>query len=421
MVFKRPSFEILKANTYKLDARLSSLLGRYIISTDPPASEEASLLLKRNKPNTLEILIARTNQVVTCATDRVAPRDVFNQLSNELREVLKEGDEEKIKQGALFLLGALLHRYFRLLHEEVTYSCSLSFFSVTMYYAKNCRLFLAIRDALHLPQMSDSYREDDLKKLDVATVVTALECFRDNMLLNERYKKYPHFNQDKNFQVYLQAIIDEQRKRDSQSNILGQFKAIHFLQSLLINLEIEQQKIEKALNTWLVRLKKDYPQSSELRIELVEQHLLIHIEEPLREKIADLLYTPYIKEKFASLDHTNLVMELNICHIQSINYILFGGYALIDVKNKHENLLFCLHHALGVEKKENELTHEDRMKGIEFLGNFIEETSDIELNVDYFGGLAHLKTEILQQQLNLKTQLAITPREARTDSPVMGF
>lgn len=115
MTFTPPEFKILSVNTRNLETVFSTLLGRYKIITDPPVSEAVSS--GEIISNTLETLLARTHKVVICKTDRETARDVFKQLSNELREVLKENNEEKNKQAILFLLGALLHRYFRLIKE----------------------------------------------------------------------------------------------------------------------------------------------------------------------------------------------------------------------------------------------------------------------------------------------------------------
>lgn len=100
MTFTPPEFKILSVNTRNLEAVFSTLLGRYKIITDPPVSEvvSSSEIIR----NTLETLLARTHKVVICKTDRETARDVFKQLSNELREVLKENNEEKISKPFCF-------------------------------------------------------------------------------------------------------------------------------------------------------------------------------------------------------------------------------------------------------------------------------------------------------------------------------
>jgi hypothetical protein len=395
MPFIPPVFSILRVNTLNLDTRFSTKLGRYNIEV-PKAAKDSS-----DKPPTrLEVLIASTQQVIDCKTDRKTARDVFSKLVIELGEVVKTGTEAEKNTGVLFLLGALLHRYFRLINE---YSAAYTNMFVKTSDVRNCDLFQAIRAALKLPkEMPSGFKLKDLEVLDVTTVVTALEVFRDNMLQEvdkvPRYKKYPHLAKDVNFERYLQAIIIEQKGRGAA--ILKEFKAVTFIQSLAAKIEAQRVLLEEELDKWSKILKKDHPDFSSLSFKSIENHIIKKITvESAREKILDLLYTGHIITTLESFDHASFLIAMKKCQTDKAIYIVFGGYALLlQSKKDLEKLEFCIYQALNIESKPKELTNEDMLVGIQLLKEFIETNPEIVLNYDFFGGKDKMNTEISQRE-----------------------
>ena len=413
MTFQPLEFEILNTNTINLESKFSTRLGRYKIVDTAPKQASSSAA---KKINTLELLILRTQQVIDCKTDRTSARDVFNQLVNELREVLKPNEktaEERTKdmeESTLFLLGALLHRYFRLIKEYdssiVTYSFS---FFVTQD-VKYCRLFQAIRSALGLPKEVDGdYRKRDLTRLDVTTIVTSLEVFQENMLLKDenqipRFKKYPHFEQDPNFQFYLQNIIDEYKQVGLP--ILNQFKAINFVTSLAVKLNNEQREIEKALHAWSSILVKDHQDFSLLNREQIESHINAYVNpEPLRDKILDLFNTDYIQKRLASFAHGSFLLAMKSCYATKASYILTGGYALLlqtDAKPPlSDKLTFCMNQALHIVDKPEEFDDTEKLRSIRYLKEYIEQNPDVELDCEFFAGKEPMNTQISESEQSL--------------------
>lgn len=395
MTFNPPPFPILRVNTINIDVKLSTLLGRYNKLTDNASPAQSPL----------EILLARTNKVIDCkGTGRITARDVFKQLSIELREVLNENNEIKNSQATFFLLGALLHRYFRIIKE---YETSLSSWFVTLH-PKSCNLFKAIRGALKLPpEMPDDYRIKDLEVLDVNTIVTALEVFRDNMLFvkngesQPRYMNYPHFKTDKNFEYYLNAMIEEHSRRGRSA--IRQFKGLNFIQSLAKQVEAEHKKIEDSLALWIKELHRTHPDFSQLNSKLIENHLETYMKEgPQREQIADLIYTGFIQSRLPTLNHLSFLHEMKKANLDKASHIVFGGYALLlQAKGVNENLKFCIYEALGIEENEENLMTKDKLNGIKFLEIFVDNNPQVELNCDYFGGKSGLHTQISQNKLSL--------------------
>lgn len=314
MPFTPPVFDLFRVNTVNLDVMLSRQFGRYIIVAEEKPSEASSSQAIAVPQSSLEVLLARTHhKVVVGTTDRTTQQAVFKQLSNELREILKENNESKNKKATMFLLGALLHRYFRLIKEYDNYN-----YLFTIYDVRNCDLFKAIRAALHLPaEMPDGFKANDLAVLDVVTIVDSLTVFRDNMLLCDesktpRYKKYKHFAADKNFVTYLQDIIDEHTRKGTA--VLRQFKAVSFIQSLSSKMQEEHLLMVDELDRWCKELAKQHRDFRKLNISLIEEHMRTHIKsEELQEKIADLLYMPFIKSK-VDPDYVFFLTELIKCH-----------------------------------------------------------------------------------------------------------
>lgn len=392
MTFTPPKFSVLMANTRNLEIRFKTKLGCYSIN-DPEAKTDST----SPQQNSLEILLARTQEVIECETGRDTACDVFKKLVLELREVKKNGDEEQIKYATMFLLGALLHRYFRILKEYDESNKWLYFFSPRD--VRNCRLFIAIRSALKLDkEMSADFRKDDLNVLDVETTVMALLSFRDNMLLmNEkkipRYKNYPHLEQDVNFQKYLQHIIDEQSQRGPE--ILKQFKAINFLKSLVIHVEEEQKKIEQSLIEWSDILSAKYTDFMQLDINIIENHIQEHVKsEYLCEKILDLLYTDFVKSKLNTFTHNTFLEAMKIANTVSSTYTMIGGYSLLLKTKGTESLTFILQQALGIEKKPSELNPVHMLTCVQMLKNFLENNPGINIDCTFFGERKEMNKEI---------------------------
>ncbi|HHS8259680.1 TPA: hypothetical protein ACTUT5_001378 [Legionella anisa] len=411
MTFIPPAFVKFRVNTLNLEAKYSTLLGRYTV-VDSKVSDGSSVV----QQSSLEVLIARTNEVIKCKSGRDTQIEVFNLLINELRQIPKE-DKEKTKQGTLFLLGALIHRYFRLIieYDNPKGYISWNFFGCDVTTVK---LFQAIRRALQFKEIEEvkkRYREDDLKILDVVTIVNALEVFRDNMLLEDkdkvpRFMKYPHFAKDEHFKQYLQDIIDQQRVRGAA--VLNRFKAIDFVKSLSTQIENERQQLEKDIEKWCKGVAKDYKNFNAFKIldvEAINASLIKHVEsETSRNVIFGLFYTPSIQEDLESIDHNSFSTKMKECSDSTCSYMLFGGYVLLLQQQKRldTDLLFTIQQALGLERSLGELSKEDMLDGVKFLKRFLETKQDAALDCEFFEGAEKMHTAVARAEKELTVQTA---------------
>ncbi|KTD59034.1 hypothetical protein [Legionella shakespearei] len=408
MAFTPPAYSVLRVNTLNLDARLSTLLGRYKIVDNQTAVATTSSTNPAPLQTSLEILLARINQVIECDTDRLTARDVFKQLGNELRDVLKEGDETKNQRATLFLLGALLHRYFRIINE---YKGSYTGWFVTPN-PLNSDLFKAIRGALQLPGdvTVDDYQMRDLKILDVTTIVTALEAFRDNMYLKdqegiERYKKYPHLKADSNFEIHLKEIIDQHTARGRTT--VNQFKAVRFIQSLRKQVDVDQQQVENALNRWCKEFARAHPDFDGLDLETIEGHIKKYFkEDPIKENILDLVNTPLIKDNLNSMSHASFPTQMKLCHAKICSFILVGGYSmLLQSEHVKKDLRFKIYEALDIVKDPSVLSSADMDNGIKLFNMFRENNTQIDLDYEFFGDKEKMETFISQTELALTSKI----------------
>lgn len=404
MTFVPPAFAILRVNTLNLETKYSTLLGRYkVVESDgPPTIQQSSL----------EVLIARTNEVIKSKSGRDTQVEVFSLLVNELRQIPVE-DKDKIKQGTLFLLGALIHRYFRLIKEYDTYNVYASWTYFGKCDVTSSKLFLAIRKALQFRDLSvvkKRYREDDLKILDVLTIIKSLEVFRDNMLLEDkektpRYMKYPHFAKDENFKQYLQEIIDEHTRRGAA--MLQRFKAIAFVQSLAVQIENERFLLEKDIEKWCKAIAKDYKNFAHFKAlddVAINSSLMKHVEsETSRNIIFSLFYTPLIQDNLNTLDHSNFLAKMKECYDFTCSYMLFGGYALLLQQSRmlDTDLSFTIQKSLGLERSLDELSKEDMLNGVKFLKQFLENEPGAVLDCEFFESKDKMNTAIARAEKEL--------------------
>ncbi|RUR18912.1 type IV secretion protein Dot [Legionella sp. km535] len=424
MPFTPPSFSCLRADTLNLDDRFSITLGRYKIVPVSQSSASSSSAQDQVVPSALEILLARTDGVIHCKSDRATVKDAFTRLCTELRAILHEGKEDKCKQATQFLLGALLHRYFRLIKEYDKCNSYTSYF-YSPFDERNCQLFLAVRKALGLSdEMPKDYRVQDLKKLDVTTVVTALIAFRENMKLNDRYLNYPHYADDPNFQPYLEQIISEQLLRNKGE--LQKFKAIRFVQSLVRNVDADLKETEATIKTWCRQLAKDHSDFKSLKLDVIEAHLKRHVESgPVRDKITDLLYTPMIENDLDSMDHSSFEFSLTKGAVDTATYTVVGGYALLLISRgvaEDPKLVFEINKVLIPPPSTERFTYKDMLNATYFVEQYMKYYPSAALDYEYFddrsGFDTYLRNSLIRLTEKTKEQ---SPEASEARASVSGY
>lgn len=406
MTYIPPIFAIFRVNSLNLSAKFDIKLGRFELVADNQDAEK--------KSNELELLIARINIILKCTTKRDTAKDVFELLVNELRPVLKENDEEKEKDAVTLLLGALLHRYFRIINE-----CKARYANVFWQQKpEDSGLFMAIREALRLPKKkNDKYLEADLEVLDTTTIVTSLEFFRDYMLKDKdgkpQYMQYPHFAKDSNFLYYLNEIIKQQTPESEL--IIDQFKAINFICSLVKQLEKQRLEMEEGFDSLASDLKK---KSVALTIDSIETHIEKYLKDSdLKEDILNLLHTQAINKILLTPDlNLNMFIDkMKVCHSETASLILLGAYTVIlQPMTENHQLQFLLHEALNIEINPGALTADDKFRGIRFLEKYLKDNKEIKLNYEYFGKQNTLEQAISQTKEDLARVIGKTTTSNET-------
>lgn len=422
-----PAFSLLKDNTLKLERDFSILIGRYQISEQEDPSEglfESKTSTDRPKKNNqkrsdLEILIARTSEYVCNGkTKRSTAQDVFTQLISLLNNVVKGKKEEQSQQGAMFLLGALLHRYFRLIQEyddynmpteQISYVASRFFFKkiIRIYDVRDCGLFRGIRAALALPNYTadgiDRFKKRDMEYIDVVTRVTALEVFQKNMLIIDkdrlpRFKKYQHLADDPNFEKHLQEIIEKQKALGTEE--FRQYKAIRFVNSVVMQVESHYDKLKVELDKWNVLLNQS-SNFTALNLETLEAHVKQHVIGPTKETILDLLSTDHIKSNIGTYNHTTFIAALLEAQNIIARHTVCGAYALLLESKGMDALKNCIYQALGIQGNTESLTIEKKQMCVQFFKDFVTNNTDIVFDYDYFGSKNKMNTCISQTLANL--------------------
>lgn len=418
MPFTPPSLAELYANTLSLDAHVSTAYGRYAIVSGAdtravsPGSFFSAGSAANPSPSSFDTLIARVNKVATCQTERTSQRDVFVTLLAELNQI--RGDESQKKQGTLFLLGALLHRYFRIIKEYEAFN---SFFTTCDPLSSN--LFRSIREALQLKSEVShaNFRKMDMAALDSLTIVNALEVFKDNMYAIDsttkqpNYMNYLHFQKDENFQSYLEAIINEHKTKDlnkGKDSLIHQFNGIRFLESLVIAITTESKQIEEGITKLVESLQKQHTVFKQLRMEQLTDHVEKTVENAvLKETLLDLLATPYMREQYSQCtDYDSLLQLMKTCHSTTLRYTILGGYSMLLRSNMlSDKTRFQLFRALKTDQVNPGISTENMRDSVELLSCYVETHSSLTLNCSFFGGGQQFKTRLANLQQTLASEL----------------
>jgi len=421
MPFSLPIFQELEANTKNLTALFSLHIRRFTIVEDShsdekkggeenesPDEKKRGEEIKSPEHKTLSILLARVNTLTTqCTTRREKELDVFKKLATELGVVLEKGNDAEKQTATQFLLGALLHRYFRL---QIKYAQ----FKIPMFYTANpadCNLFSGIRTVLRL---NKAYvKKKDMEILDPMTTVTALETFKANMLLEEnkvpRYKNgnYEHLGTDPNFLIHLDELIAEQKTR--HPSVFIQYTAIQFIQSLMNHVAQKHQLLQTGLEQWGQLILKEYPDFSKVTLKQLIAHAETHIPgEQVRKNVLALLSTDFIedvlKDDTRTMDHKSFKEEMQQCSLERGSYILFAGYVLLLRSTScSKELKYCLYNAL--KAKDSDISPKNKLEAFTLLDEHIKLNEDISsvLKTQFFGTPCSISTLVSQATQDLSS------------------
>lgn len=397
MPYQLPSYTVLRARTLNLEAELNQYLGRYSISN-------------ANKTNnTLYTLISRANDISNAKTERESERQVILDLVNELRPFIDDDEGVKNINATYVLLGALIHRYKRLIKWADTRSY---FYQINPL---DSGLFQAIRYILKLSEQismtkdeiklhSKTFRSDDAKILDEMTVYYALKAFQTYMYQEDEwhrknYMNYVHLKQDPNFETNLQEIIDESGKK-AQSMII-EYKPLKFLKSCVTILDNEMvlcrqstcQLIE-TLKNHNVELKKI---DGEQLIQFVEQHIKNETEQ---KSLCQLISTDKIYKDIQSLNYKTLQQSILKCKEDLSSYALMACYLLV---NQTRKLHPCLKNALSLKGDVRDIDESAQYLGLKTLKSLIKLKPDLNFDCEFFGNKEQMIKQLYQMKLEKKS------------------
>ncbi|MDP3269708.1 MAG: hypothetical protein Q8M40_11795 [Legionella sp.] len=466
MSFIPPDFAILKSTTMNLESEYSRKLNRWKLNSSKSANSQVPGLAN------FQILVERINTFINnCDTDRKSQQDVIINLVNQLRDPQRE-NQDKVKAN-LYLMGALLHRYFRIIQSERTYG--MGWFKT--HDSKHSNLFKAIRIVLQLPfdycnnnkktrinnaavsewngygelnqkkfdalTIPADFKKLDLEVLDPVTIVQALKAFKELMFTKHNniflYTQFEHLNKDVNFQSNLDSIIIVHEP--AAIPIEKNFKAIKFLRSLVIHLDIKLQIINEILQEWrLIWEKGDLDFNSvvlekhiqdNVSIKLVSdefmeklkksfpnEQLELHIQGiDLVSEMNSLMGMNYIHTLIDEIKDTEnpsaaLIDGLNCVFSSQLSHITAGAYSLLLSSKKNagkesnngtemNDFEYCLYKALDISSAPQQLDLKYKSESLKLLKKLVQ-NNNIPLDVDFFTDNKYdLLSEITQVQKDL--------------------
>ncbi|MFT4058719.1 MAG: hypothetical protein QM652_04130 [Legionella sp.] len=414
-------------------------LGRYTIK-DP----NKDISSQSKKKTSLEVLIGRVNKfiITDCDTVHVTARDVFSNITNQLRRQYLDVKctPEDEATASLYLLGALIHRYLRI-KESCNYSLSLfRWFSKP----KNSDLYLGVCAALEVTK----------RALDDYTIYTGLSAFRmlmyadveyeetidatKTVVKKPKYKTFVHFNNDPNFQTHLDDLINSYKIRGAE--VIFQFNAIYFIDSLAKQLEKDRIIFEEELKQWRKYLESQSKEFYQLNYLTIKKHINEYIQEKLdcihrigdpkeNEKAQQQAYT-YIVTKDKLLFLVGHIYEtpeiwkkisnfpdffdaLKKANITNNRLILCGGYSLLlkskewlNDKSINSDVLHQIEESISLEES---LTEEEHCDCTKKLRVYVESELPPVLNCDFFDGRGKMLTILT----NVTSKLSQAMKEQR--------
>lgn len=357
-----------------------------------------SAIAKRYKPSSLPELLDLINEKMLKkpVSDRLSQVEVFRKMYIELSPLSGQSNEDNKESARRILLGALLHRYFRLEAEYKRLDSKISYFLFSSSI-KACRLHSVIKDILGLTKENS---------LDPLTVVTCCQAFHEHMIFEDNYKKHGHFKHDANFFPYLSNIIEEHSKGAAQ--LSKQVEGIDFLKSVAVSVDQMRQKIVSALQLLFKRLESNDSLYDEFNLDRVKNISLEAIkDEEVRQRVSQLISAAcnYIAEHPESEDYESFKMVAEACLNARSQYALFGAFVVILARPiKMEQLEASLKLALKHGSENNINTdYETRLQGIRILRSWLltSEGIHMQLNCKTWGSYEVFKDQVIAQEANL--------------------
>lgn len=410
MAYTPPIFSELLQKTHNLIHTFSAIARRYNppgrASLDSPKewSEIYKLpSLASDNPSSLDVLLVLINEEMlkkkNCS-DRASQIEVFRKLYTELFPVALQSNEENKKAALQMLLGALFHRYYRIIAE---YSWSYSFWGtrdeeeVKKRCRRQCRLFVVIEDILGITKENH---------LDPLTVTTCCQTFRANMELDDNYKKFPHFKDDPNFFIYLDRIIKEQEQKSTPYK--KQIEGIDFLESLAEMVEQLHQNVHSALEDVFKTLENS-SSHEKFSLDIVRELSLENIKNPgIRKKVVELISSAcnYICSETPEKSEDVLWFKevVTACLNSRSQYALFGAFvAMLYRPIKMEQLTKSLKLVLECSSENNiNADHQACFQGLDMLQRWLldsgSEGSHFQLNCKTWGSLDVFKDQVTLQR-----------------------
>lgn len=369
-----PSFEFLCDAASRLFNEFNIESHRYI----PPKLE----FLFNNTQKEMEAYVKKNG-------DRITQAKALLQLVLELKsdenyaialakneKQYSESDRAIIDKTHKIMLGALIHRYLRIIDEYKPIKKTAGLFGgVGDYLTKkvynptptNSDIFKSLASILNITAQN---------QLDPMTIQSACESFASFMQYKDRYTNYVHYQNDVNFISHLEAMIHKAAKAAEPE--LAQINKIKFLISLTKNIQEKTQDIEILLASLEKKLtEKDLP----LNFEVILKHAKpLFINEEIGIRFNLLMDRPYVAEHIHRWNVVTFIEETREALYTNSRYALFGGFFMVfhQAKEFQQQLLVkSIANVLKFDKAGNEFETNSLLLSLKFLNNWF-----MKINID---------------------------------------
>ncbi|TAL66206.1 MAG: hypothetical protein EPN84_00620 [Legionella sp.] len=236
-----------------------------------------------------------------------------------------------------------------------------------------------------------------------------------------RYKRYPVFLENANFETQLTEMIKGQKQRDV-NNQLAQFEAIRFLQYLANQMERDRPLMESRLKSWVDDLIYQHPNYTEHSVEQFKAHLVEYIKKnkdkdssndftlfqgsfplvlastKLKEIFNQVLNDSQNKKNYA----TKLTDIVNALYLSICSNIIVGGYILVQHSNNCSSELKIS--LADVLKAPEGINTEDTYWSLNLLKDYLKINTHAVLECGFFGGRSNFESNLSNLRDHYKKQ-----------------
>lgn len=408
MGYEPPTNKDIKKSTAKLKATFNNYASLYLA----PSRETIILICSTNLEATYGEKVREKSAWFSKVKPDAHRLDQIALISHTCRDLLPDlgsKDKDEADEAERALLGSAFYRHLRLIQSYLEHG-----YAVTS--PKNCALHMSLVESFKIRDDYHHPKKMVVTELDPHTIATCCAAYRNYLTPQTTRDRYAYIKKDEEYIPKLDKIIKKANKDPRTALIQHQLDYIDYIQSMAKVLDESDQGVYGALPALLELLTR---QAAELEHEddyLTSREIL--------EGIDSLKLSPLLKYQLENLISQDLVFFKNgevlnedgeredfsnrMERWQRIKskFILIGAYILTLSKCDESKpfLASTIRKALNVTSS-NQIDEKTEELALKELDKFMGRPGDIKAKFEVWGGIKHMKRELLHLQKPAEARL----------------